>query len=258
MVPAPRRAAGNGLPPSLNGAAPSTAALQAAAVGSPAATAFSVRLITSHSGLWAGLAAHPWITAVAGGSLPPGAFALWCQQRQFLLQLQGQAVAALRACNPPWLVDGSLHELGETTIHQRRQLSRTLADIGAAPADEAAAVCLGYGSYLRCCAAGGLPAGLTALYTAQRASLQAWSTIPAAETAGTARETVRAAWAGDQAEEIVDILAASANQIATPGSPEQEHHLLAISRNVLRCEDAFLRMCCCDPERATEPGSMSA
>jgi thiaminase (transcriptional activator TenA) len=114
---------------------------------------FSAELWQDVTGIYAAILAHPFLTGLTDGSLPPEAFAFYVVQDALYLQRYGQALAAVGS-RAPASADTAMfarHAAGALEVEQSLHGS-LLADLGIDPATaahaEPAPVNLAYTSYL--------------------------------------------------------------------------------------------------------------
>jgi thiaminase len=136
-------------------------------------------LLARSAPLWHRLTAHPFICAVADGSLDPTAFDRWLvQDHAFVLGfrrfLAGLLVAAPDARAADVLGAGLAPLQAELDLFRREAANRRL-DLGAEPSPTT----LGYTSYLYASLADGYQVGLTVLYGAEKAYYDAWAAVRA-------------------------------------------------------------------------------
>ena len=139
--------------------------------------AFTDRLVEANRGLWAAMAGHPFVLGLAEGTVPDGALQAWVQQDRVFVVEERRVVAALRAHGLPSRLDDLLADLDRSLVVEAEAFAQAAAEHGVAPDAEPWPVCLGYVSYLRCAAFDGVLEGLTALYAAERAYLDAWTAV---------------------------------------------------------------------------------
>src|SRR5919204_489383 len=65
-------------------------------------TSFGERLVEANQPVWAVMAAHPFVLALAGGTLPEALLRAWLQQDRLFVLEERCAVAALRAHVDTW------------------------------------------------------------------------------------------------------------------------------------------------------------
>jgi thiaminase len=205
------------------------------------------RLTTSlpavHTGLRAALREHPAVAALADGSLPDEEFTRLARQRRRLAGPLRQALLTLRSCNPPTSLDHWLAVLLDETAGEAQLLLRALEALGSPVRDDPQPACLGYGSYVRCCAADGLVEGLTAVYAMQRSCLETWGALKPAAPPGTPRHDWERHWTGKEHAHLVAGLGRSLDQMAREAGPWQRQHLESIFGTVLRWEYLLWTAC---------------
>lgn len=208
-----------------------------------AARRLSKDLLVSNAGLWAELAAHPWLADLADGTLPEEAFIRWAQQRRRLAGSLRQAVLVMRSCDPPRSLDHWLARLLDEAIAEPGLLREILERASGPVRAEALPACLGYGSYLWCCAASGLAEGTAALYAMRRARLDMSAALPAALPPGNARQGWERHWDPEASRKLAAGLARCLDQIAGRAGPWQVQRAQSAFTTVVRWEYALLTAC---------------
>jgi thiaminase len=198
-------------------------------------------LTAAAADLVAALPGHRWLAAMADGSLPDEAFGRWPGQRRLLASWQRQALMTLRSYNPPAELERWLNLLADETVHERRRLAHSLEQIGARAPRVPLPTCLGYGAYTRCCAADGLVEGLTALYAAHRAALEAWAGVAVTAPVSPARRPWVVNWAAPEFREVVTGLGEALTELA--GQPGQVPNQAAVQTPPLDRTDPRGRCC---------------
>ncbi|WP_299958522.1 TenA family transcriptional regulator [uncultured Modestobacter sp.] len=131
-------------------------------------------LLRRHPDAWRGATAHPFLQAVADGSLPPAAFDTWLvQDARFVADLlRFQARLLARAPRPAQavLAGGAVALVEELAWFEQQAAARGL-DL-TAPARPATAA---YAELLDRLDRADVPTALTALWTIERTYLDAWS-----------------------------------------------------------------------------------
>ncbi|WP_222195630.1 TenA family transcriptional regulator [Modestobacter italicus] len=131
-------------------------------------------LLRRHPDAWRGATAHPFLQAVADGSLPPAAFDTWLvQDARFVADLlRFQARLLARAPRPAQavLAAGAVALVEELAWFDQQAAARGL-DL-TAPARPATAA---YAGLLDRLDGADVPTALTALWTIERTYLDAWS-----------------------------------------------------------------------------------
>jgi thiaminase len=206
-------------------------------------TAFSGRLVEDNRATWTAMAAHPFVLGLADGTLPDGALRAWVQQDRIFVLQERRVVAALRAHGPPEGLDRLLAGLDGTLLAEGDAFARTAAARGF-PADaEPWPVCLGYTSYLLCCAHDGLLEGLTGLYAAERAYLDTWTAVAARSPAGSPYREWIDNWTAEPFRAFVADLGRELDDLAGSPSPAVAGRLAAVFTGAVRFELAFWEMC---------------
>ena len=129
--------------------------------GNPAGTgSFTAELWQGITGIYDAILAHPFITGLTDGSLPPGAFAYYITQDALYLKDYAAALAAVasRAAEPADTEMFARHAAGAIAV-ERELHGSLLAELGVEPAAAAAAIPapanLAYTSYLLATVRGG-------------------------------------------------------------------------------------------------------
>lgn len=200
-------------------------------------------LVASCADLGAGMAAHPWVRSLADGTLPEKALIAWAQQDRLFIIEELRAFLVLRSVAPPGELDDLLAMLISEGQREPGRLAETLAELGAAVTDQAWPTCLGYGSYLRVCALGGLLEGLTALYAAERFYLDTWAAVLPSSPAGSRWRSWVENWSGDEFRAVVTGLGTCLDKLAGPPTAPVLARLQPIYRNVALYGLAFWEMC---------------
>jgi thiaminase len=206
-------------------------------------TAFGDRLVDANRGVWAAMAAHPFVLGLADGTLPDAALEAWVQQDRVFVLEERRTVAALRAHGPPPGLDRLLAGLDDGLVAEADAFARTAAARGFPPDAEPWPVCLGYTSYLRCCAHDGLLEGLTGLYAAERAYLDTWTAVAARSPAGSPYRPWIENWTGEAFRAFVADLGRELDELAGSPSPAVAGRLEAAFTGAVRFELAFWEMC---------------
>ncbi len=207
------------------------------------ATIFTDRLVAANRATWAAMAAHPFVRALADGSLPGDALRAWVQQDRIFVLEERRTVAALRAHGPPARLDRLLAGLAEGLVAEAEAFAKAAEAHGFAAAADPWPVCLGYTSYLLCAARDGMLDGLVALYAAERAYLDTWSAVRAASPAGSPYRGWIDNWTGEAFRAFVAELGHGLDELAGTPSPALAGRLGTVFANAARFELAFWEMC---------------
>jgi thiaminase len=205
--------------------------------------AFTDRLIEANRAVWAAMADHPFVLGLARGTLPDSALQAWVQQDRVFVMEERRVVAALRAHGLPSRLDDMLADLDHNLVLEAEAFTQTAADHGFAPDAEPWPVCLGYISYLRCAAYDGALEGLTALYAAERAYLDTWTTVAERSPADSTYHAWIQNWTGEPFRAFVTSLGHDLDQLAGAPSPALAHRLGVVFTGAARFELAFWEMC---------------
>jgi thiaminase len=187
--------------------------------------AFTDRLVEANRAVWAAMAGHPFVLGLAHGTLPDSALQAWVQQDRVFVVEERQVVAALRAHGLPSRLDGLLADLDRSLVLEAEAFTQTATEHGFAPDAEPWPVCLGYTSYLLCAAYDGTLEGLTALYAAERAYLDTWTTVAKRSPADSPYHAWIQNWSGEPFQAFVTSLGHDLDQLAGAPSPALAHRL---------------------------------
>jgi formylaminopyrimidine deformylase / aminopyrimidine aminohydrolase len=205
--------------------------------------AFTDRLVEANQAVWAAMAGHPFVLGLAHGTLPGSALQAWVQQDRVFVVQERRVVAALRAHGLPSRLDGLLADLDRSLVLEAEAFTQTAAEHGFAPDAEPWPICLGYTSYLRCAAFDGVLEGLTALYAAERAYLDTWTTVAKLSPADSTYHAWIQNWSGEAFRGFVSALGRGLDELAGAPSPTLAHRLGVVFTGAARFELAFWEMC---------------
>jgi thiaminase len=206
-------------------------------------TAFTDHLVEANRDLWAAMADHPFVLALAHGTLPDSALQAWVQQDRIFVVEERRVLAALRAYGLPSRLDELLADLDRGLVLEAEAFARTAADHGVAPEVEPWPVCLGYTSYLRCAAYDGVLEGLTALYAAERAYLDTWTAVAELSPADSAYHAWIQTWSGEAFRGFVAALGRDLDGFVGVPSATLAQRLGVLFARAARFELAFWEMC---------------
>ena len=205
--------------------------------------AFTDRLVEANRAVWAAMAGHPFVPALAEGTLPDSALRAWVQQDRIFVVQERRVVAALRAHGLPSRLDDLLADLDRSLVLEAEAFTRTAAEHGFSAEVEPSPVCLGYTSYLRCAAYDGVLEGLTALYAAERAYLDTWTAVAQRSPADSPYHAWIQNWSGQPFRAFVTALGRDLDQLAGAPSPALTQRLGVVFARAARFELAFWEMC---------------
>jgi thiaminase len=205
--------------------------------------AFTDRLVEANQAVWAAMAGHPFVLGLAHGTLPGSALQAWVQQDRVFVVQERRVVAALRAHGLPSRLDGLLADLDRSLVLEAEAFTQTAAEHGFAPDAEPWPICLGYTSYLRCAAFEGVLEGLAALYAAERAYLDTWTTVAERSPADSTYHAWIQNWSGEAFRGFVSALGRGLDELAGAPSPTLAHRLGVVFTGAARFELAFWEMC---------------
>src|SRR5215216_7463552 len=84
-------------------------------------TAFTEHLVEANRDLWAAMASHPFVLALADGTLPDSALQAWVQQDRIFVVEERRVVAALRAHGLRPRLDDLLAGLDHNLVLERSE-----------------------------------------------------------------------------------------------------------------------------------------
>jgi thiaminase len=206
-------------------------------------TTFSDRLVEANRATWTAMAAHPFVLGLADGTLPDDSLRAWVQQDRIYVLEERRVVAALRAHGPPAGLDRLLAGLDGTLLAEADAFARTATARGFPPDAEPWPVCLGYTSYLLCCAHDGVLEGLTGLYAAERAYLDTWTAVAARSPAGSPYREWIDNWTSEPFRAFVGDLGHELDELAGSPSAAVAGRLGSVFTGAVRFELAFWEMC---------------
>jgi thiaminase len=206
-------------------------------------TGFTEQLVEANRDLWMAMAGHPFVLGLADGTLPDGALQAWVQQDRIFVVQERHVVAALRAHGLPSRLDDLLADLDRSLVLEADAFTRTAAEHGFAAEVEPWPVCLGYTSYLRCAAHDGVLEGLTALYAAERAYLDTWTTVATRSPADSTYHAWIQNWSAAPFRAVVSALGRDLDELAGAPSPALAGRLGVLFTGAVRFELAFWEMC---------------
>ncbi len=204
---------------------------------------FTERLVEANRAVWAAMAGHPFVLGLAHGTLPAVALRSWVQQDRVFVVEERRVVAALRAHRLPSRLDDLLADLDRSLVLEAEAFAQTAAEHGFAADAEPWPVCLGYSSYLRCAAYDGALEGLTALYAAERAYLDTWTTVAALSPADSAYHVWIQNWSGEAFRAFVNALGRDLDELAGAPPSALAERLGGLFTCAARFELAFWEMC---------------
>jgi thiaminase len=205
--------------------------------------AFTDRLIEANRAVWAAMAGHPFVLGLAHGTLPDSALQAWVQQDRVFVVEERRVLATLRARGLPSRLDHLLADLDRSLVLEADAFTQTAAEHGFAPDAEPWPICLGYTSYLRCAAHDGVLEGLTALYAAERAYLDTWTTVATLSPADSTHHAWIQNWSGEAFRAFVTSLGHDLDELAGAPSPALAERLGVVFTGAARFELVFWEMC---------------
>jgi len=209
----------------------------------PAGSGFAASLADSHAGLFAALAAHPFVRSLADGTLPEAALVAWAQQDRLFCLEEQRALMVLRSYEPAPELDSALARLVDDTEREPRQLAETLSSLGSEVINDPWPVCLGYTSFLLAAVHAGLLEGLVALYACERSYLDTWAAVLPSVPPGARWRHWVDNWTGDEFRAVVGTLGRCLDDLAGTPSKQMRARLGLVFGNAVRLDLAFWDMC---------------
>jgi thiaminase len=206
-------------------------------------TGFTDHLVEANRDLWAAMAGHPFVLGLADGTLPDGTLRAWVQQDRAFVVEERRVVAALRAHGLPSRLDDLLADLDRGLVLEAEAFALAAAEHGVAAEVGPWPVCLGYTAYLRCAAYDGALEGLTALYAAERAYLDTWTTVARLSPSDSPYHAWIQNWTGEPFRAFVSALGRGLDELAGAPSPALARRLGVLFTGAARFELAFWEMC---------------
>jgi thiaminase len=151
-------------------------------------------LYGAHEELWVDLVGHPFVVAAGDGSLPNEVFDRWLVADHWYLAVLRRFIGGLVVIAPDEyardVLGGAFAPLQELLDEFRQEAAARGLDLD----DEPGPVTLGYTSYLLSTLHDGYEVAATALYAAEKAHLDAWSTVRGRTRAGSPYWTFIESW----------------------------------------------------------------
>ncbi len=146
---------------------------------------FLASLLSEARPIWEAMVHHPFVQALAGGTLAPERFAFWAQQ-DYLFVREALKLRGLSIARAP---DEAIRRaLIDNAVALRRELDlfeEYTREHGLSLEVEPSPVCLGYAAYRQAAAAlGTFPEFLAGTWAAEKAYLDTWSAVRSAGSAG--------------------------------------------------------------------------
>ena len=207
------------------------------------ASSLSERLVQEHQAIWGAMAAHPFVVGLADGTLPEAALRAWVRQDRLFVLAERRVVWALRAHGPPPALDEALTGLDQALLREAAMFAAEAERRGFGVEVEPWPVCLGYGAFLLAAAHDGVLEGLTALYAAERAYLDAWSAVRARSRAGSPYHQWIENWTSEGFRAFVALLGRELDTLAGTAPGALEARLGTVFDRAARFELAFWEMC---------------
>jgi thiaminase len=201
------------------------------------------RLVAANRATWTAMTAHPLVTGLAGATLPEPALQAWVRQDRLFVLAERRVVAAMRAHGLPASLDGLLAGLDGSLVAEAEMFEHFAAGRGWSAGAEPWPACLGYTSFLLATARDGLLDGLVALYGAERAYLDTWTSVAGSSLPGSPFADWIANWSGPGFRDFVTTLGAELDALAGTPGPALEARLGTVFTSAARFELAFWDMC---------------
>lgn len=198
----------------------------------------TARLLAANADLWARIVSHPFVAACGDGTLPASAFDRWLVEDHFFVVGFRRFLADLLATAPDEhardLLSGGLAALTpELDLFRRVARDRGL-DLHAEPCPTN----LGYTSFVRAAPADGFTTGLTVLYGAEKAYLDAWMAVRDRATPDSAYRPFIENWSSPAFAEYVTAIAGLLDSLPGDGSEPARKAFRQVVRFELRFWDA--------------------
>lgn len=196
----------------------------------------AARLLDANADLWRRLVRHPFIAACGDGSVPAAAFDRWLVEDHFFVVGFRRFLADLLAAAPDEdardLLAGGLAALTPELALFRGEARERGLDLDAEPCPTN----LGYTSYVRATPGDGFITGLTVLYGAEKAYLDAWTAVRDRAAADSPYRRFIENWSSPEFSGYVTALAALLDRLAGDGLSGPARHAF---RRVVRFELRF-------------------
>lgn len=173
-------------------------------------------LLDANADLWPRIVTHPFVAACGDGTLPPATFDRWLVEDHAFVVGFRRFLADLLAIAPDEdardLLAGGLAALTPELELFRGQARERGLDLDAEPCPTA----LGYTAFVRAAPADGFTTGLTVLYGAEKAYLDAWSAVREQAAAHTPYQDFIDNWSSPAFAAYVAAIAALLDRVAGP------------------------------------------
>lgn len=193
-------------------------------------------LVHEHTDLWTRIVSHPFVAACGEGTLPAEAFDRWVVEDHFFVVGFRRFLADLLAVAPDEdardLLAGGLAALTPELALFRSHAGERHLDLRAEPCPTN----LGYTSYVRSAARDGFVVGLTVLYGAEKAYLDAWRAVRGRAGDDTPYRPFVDNWSSPAFADYVDDIAALLDRV-TAETPASD--LRRVFQRVVRFELRF-------------------
>lgn len=196
-------------------------------------------LLEEHTDLWARITTHPFVAACGDGTLPEAAFDRWVVEDHSFVAGFRRFLADLLAVAPDEdardLLAGGLAALTPELALFRSYARERSLDLDAEPCPTN----LGYTAFVRAAPRDGFTVGLTVLYGAERAYLDAWRAVREQAAHGSPYAAFIDNWSSPAFAGYVQDIAALLDRVAAPGSdPSVQRAFHRVVRFELRFWDA--------------------
>lgn len=204
---------------------------------------FHEQLIERARSAWDAMLAHPFLTAVADGSIPDERFGTWLRQDYLFAQEAVPFLALLLARAPLAHRSRLVQALGaldaELALFERMARDRGVALAGVEPSP----TCHAYVQFLHATAYGRPYAeAFTVLYGAERAYLDSWSRVREMQRAPSRWQAFIDNWTSEPFQGYVGWLGAAVDQLAAEAPAGGQAALAALFVTTARYEVRFWDM----------------
>jgi thiaminase/transcriptional activator TenA len=207
-----------------------------------AVRSFSQTLPESCAEVWSRAIDHPFMQAVADGTLEADRFHVWIQQDRWFVEGLTRFVADLIAAAPA--EDATGLESGLAALGGELDLFREYAEAEAIRLDvPTMPVCRDYVLFLRECAGEGYDRGLVAYYACERAYFDAWTRAGKRGATGGPYAQWVENWTSEPFRRYVDWLGSRLDEQTFGYSDRDADELRATFRSTVEFEVAFWDAC---------------
>ncbi len=204
---------------------------------------FHEELIERARPVWDAMLAHPFLSAVADGSIPDERFAAWLRQDYLFVQEAVPFLALLVAKAPlahrSPLVQATLALEAELALFERMAREHGVALTGVEPAP----TCHAYIQFLHATGYGRpYPEAFTVLYAAERAYLDSWSHVKRLQREPSRWQAFINNWTSDTFRRYVEWIGSELDALAAAATPAGRDELAALFVTTARYELRFWDM----------------